>query len=68
MPTHIVQAAMSGLGWVDCRKAESLADAQGQETELRADASAWMPGDTDRQTRIVPVAESNCRERYAAKG
>lgn len=69
MITHVVQAYCTGMGWVDSKTATSLVDAIEKETRLRQDDGAWMPchqgpNGIERKTRIVPVHDSNCADRY----
>ena len=60
MVTHIVQAWGTEIGWVDCCKASSVKKARVLEMELLY-GNGWMPQTTNRQTRIVPVEEANCK-------
>ena len=64
MINYVVQAHALGLGFVDCRTAETLEEAKTQEAALLADDNAWMRDTKERRTRIVPVAESRCADRY----
>ena len=66
--TYVVQAKCA-IGWMDSRTCTSIDDAKVKETELKAKDDAWMPAHhgenaLPRETRIVPVAESNCAHRY----
>ncbi len=62
--THVVQAYSTGLGWVDCKTAMSEYDAKMNERALLEKTSAWTVGGYERKTRIVPVDQSNCKDKY----
>lgn len=64
--THVVQAYSMGMGWCDMKTAGSEAEAKELEQVLLKKDSAWMSGDYERQTRVVPVEQSNCKDKYNA--
>jgi hypothetical protein len=67
--THVVQAYCTGEGWMDARTASSIKEARELEKALLADPNAWLaahkpPHNHPQGTRIVPVNQSNCADRY----